>query len=33
MEKQINTGAVLISAVFEIREHIDSRKVFWSKTF
>ena len=33
MEKQVNSGAVLISAVFETREHFDSRNVFFSKTF
>ena len=33
MEKQVNSGAVIISAVFGTREHVDFRKVFWSKTF
>ena len=33
MEKQVNSGAVLISAVFGTRERFDSRKVFLSKTF
>ena len=33
MEKQDNSGAVLISAVFGTRQHVDYRMVFWSKTF
>ena len=33
MEKQVNSGAVLISAVLGTREYFDSWKVFWSKTF
>ena len=33
MEKHVNNGAVFISAVFGTRKHLDSRKVFWSKTF
>ena len=33
MEKQVNSGAVLISAVFGTRQHVHSRKVFRSKTF
>ena len=31
MEKPIDTGAVHI--VFGTREHVENRKVFWSKTF
>ena len=33
MEKQVNSGAVFISAVFGIREHVDFRKMFGSKIF
>ena len=33
MKKQVNSGSARISAVFETREHVDSRKVFWRKTF
>ena len=33
MEKQDNSGALLISAVFGTRYHVDYRMVFWSKTF
>ena len=33
MEKWDNSGAVLNSAVFETRSHVDYRMVFWSKNF
>ena len=33
MEKEDNSIAVLISAVFGTRYHVDYRMVFWSKTF
>ena len=33
MEKQVNSGAVVILKVFGSREHVDSRKMFWSDTF
>ena len=33
MEKQVNSGAVLIAEVFGTREHFGSQKVFWSMTF
>ena len=33
MKKQAKSDAVRISVVFGTQEHVDSRKVFWSKTF
>ena len=33
MEKYRKNAAVQITAVFATREHIDSRKVFWGKSF
>ena len=33
MEKYENSGALLISAVFGTRLHVDYRMVFWSTTF
>ena len=33
MEKSDNSGSVLISAVFETREDLDSQKMFWSKVY
>ena len=31
--KDDNSGALLLSAVFRTREHVDCRMVFWTKTF
>ena len=33
MEKQYNSGAVLISAMFGTRKYVDNRIVFCNKTF
>ena len=33
MEMYDNSDVVLISTVFGTREHVDCRKVFWSKAF
>ena len=33
MQKEDNSGAVLIWAVFGLRLHVDYRMIFWSKTF
>ena len=33
MGKKDNSGALLLSAVFGTRLHVDYRIVFWSKTF
>ena len=33
MEKRVNSGAVLISAVTGTRDLVDYRIIFWNKTF
>ena len=33
MEKLENSDALLVSAVFGTRQHVDYRMVFWSTTF
>ena len=33
MEKQDNSGILLIWAVFRTRQHVDYRMVFWTKSF